>query len=243
MNAPDKKEGCLLCGADLLYLSKNEYMQCALCHQNKEGNAHCKNGHFVCDECHQLGALDAIESYCLGSRSNNPIQMAQELMGFSSIHMHGPEHHFLVPAVLISAWYNAQRLDIDLSKKLKVARKRAEKVPGGACGFHGNCGAATGAGIFLSVVLDSTPLSTRSWSLANRLSGLCLIEVADLGGPRCCKRDTYAVLQKTIDFCKNELNISMDSSPIECTFHAHNQQCLHEECPYFPVLYSLPGTI
>jgi len=58
------------------------------------------------------------------------------------IKMHGPEHHFLVPAVLLSAYYNKKKDSRKKEDKIKEARKRAEKILGGFCGSHGICGAA-----------------------------------------------------------------------------------------------------
>ena len=230
----------MICDADLVYLPVSEKMQCVLCKQIKEANACCSNRHFVCDSCHQMDAMEVIEQYCLEVPSTNPLLMANRLMNFPHIHMHGPEHHFLVPAVLISAWYTIKGVPEQIATKLKIARKRAETVPGGACGFHGTCGAAVGAGIFLSIVLESNPLATKSWQLANRLTATCLLEVADLGGPRCCKRDTFVSLQKTIDFCKNEFNVHFDSQTVHCAFHKQNQECLMENCPFYPKMYSIP---
>jgi hypothetical protein len=36
--------------------------------------------------------------------------MALNLMKNPQIKMHGPEHHFLVPAVLLAAYYNTQKI-------------------------------------------------------------------------------------------------------------------------------------
>jgi len=108
--------------------------------------------------------------------------------------MHGPEHHFLVPAVLIAAYYN---LNVEYQTKiqnLKIARQRSEKIPGGFCGSHGTCGACIGAGIFFSIITQTTPLSGKTWQQSNLLTGTCLVEIAMKGGPRCCKRDTLLLL-------------------------------------------------
>ena len=75
--------------------------------------------------------------------------------------MHGPEHHFLIPAVLLSAFYNVSGEPGEKEKKIKQARKRAENVLGGFCGFYGDCGAAVGTGIFVSVITGATPLSQK----------------------------------------------------------------------------------
>ena len=70
-------------------------------------------------------------------------------------------------------------------------QQRGKQVPGGTCGFFGCCGAAVSAGIFGAIVLESTPLSEETWGKANLLTSKCLANEAKVGGPRCCKRNTY----------------------------------------------------
>lgn len=45
-------EECLLCHAPLEYLVEAEMMECAICHKQEFSKAHCKNGHYVCSDCH-----------------------------------------------------------------------------------------------------------------------------------------------------------------------------------------------
>ncbi len=64
--------------------------------------------------------------------------------------MHGPEHHFLVPAVLLASYYDKPAFSEERASKIKEARRRAKAVLGGFCDSHGNCGAAVGVGIYPS---------------------------------------------------------------------------------------------
>jgi hypothetical protein len=48
-------------------------------------------------------ANDFIEKYCIVSDESDPLAMALTLMRNPALTMHGPEHHFLVSAVLITA--------------------------------------------------------------------------------------------------------------------------------------------
>lgn len=43
----------------------------------------------------------------MGAPSKNPLVPANELMEHPAVHMHGPEHHLLVPAILVTASNNA----------------------------------------------------------------------------------------------------------------------------------------
>lgn len=156
------KAGCLICGEDLIYVDSEE-ITCQYCGKSYFTNAKCVQGHFICDSCHSSSGNDLIEKHCISTSSENPYEIALVLMKHPAVKMHGPEHHFLVPAVLIAAYYNRTGDDKLKFEKIREARKRAEKIPGGACGFHGSCGAAVGTGIFISLIKDTTPLSVQEW--------------------------------------------------------------------------------
>ena len=168
----ENKTGCLICGEGLVYSSDYQALGCYYCKGKFQSNVTCINNHFVCDKCHAQSGIELIETWCLNSKSINPVEMATGIMQSEKIKMHGPEHHFLVPAVLISSYCN--RINDDTKPvKLKTARKRAEKILGGFCGTHGNCGAGVGTGIFISIITQSTPLSKEEWSLRIKNLMLC----------------------------------------------------------------------
>ena len=58
------RDECLICGAPLEYLEKEELMECGVCHKKAGSKARCVNGHYVCDECHTKG-MDRIVDLCL----------------------------------------------------------------------------------------------------------------------------------------------------------------------------------
>lgn len=227
------QSGCLVCGEPLQYYPAALEQTCAYCGGVFESAASCVQGHFICDTCHGAEADDLIERYCLQSSSRNPLEMAIALMSHPSVAMHGPEHHFLVPAVLLAAYHQVEP-DGDLPARLKQARKRAEGVRGGSCGFCGNCGAAVGTGIFISLVTGSTPLSKLGWQLSNRMTAESLMAVAEHGGPRCCKRDTFLALQTARAFVREQFDIVLEmSEPIRCDFSSMNKECLLADCPFY----------
>jgi hypothetical protein len=227
------QSGCLLCGQEMVYLAQTQSQTCVYCGQTFESNARCAQGHFVCDTCHGAEANDLIEQYCLQTALTDPVEMAVNLMSHPSVAMHGPEHHFLVPAVLLAAFYN-QNPDENREVKLKQARKRAEGVRGGSCGFCGNCGAAVGTGIFISLVTGATPLSKQEWKLSNLMTAESLLSIAEHGGPRCCKRDTFLSLQSAQAFLQHRFGSRLEmTSPIHCDFNSLNKECLKSDCPFF----------
>jgi len=226
--------GCSICSEELVYSQEHSVKQCNYCGRTLESNVQCPNGHFVCDACHSSSSIGLIESYCGYTEADDPMKMAVYLMKNPAVKMHGPEHHFLVPAVLITAYYNATGQADQKKVKLAIARKRAELVLGGYCGTHGACGAAVGTGIFISVITGSTPLSKREWSLSNRITGSVLLDIANSGGPRCCKRDTFLAIRKSVRFIHDEFDVTLPESDVECDFYHRNRQCQFGECSYFP---------
>ena len=230
----ENKTGCLICGEGLVYSSDYQTLKCYYCKGKFQSNVTCINNHYVCDKCHSQSGIELIETYCLNSKSINPIEMATGIMHSEKIKMHGNEHHFLVPAVLISAYCNSKNDDTK-PVKLEIARKRAEKILGGFCGTHGTCGAGVGTGIFISIITQSTPLSKEEWSLSNLMTGKCLISIANHGGPRCCKRDVYLSILESIQFLKDKFNVSLDSSDVKCQFLENNKECLKTSCLFFPI--------
>jgi hypothetical protein len=226
--------GCVICGAELIYFKSLEPRSCFYCKQTSESELECRNAHYVCDHCHALPANDLIEQFCQQSKMQNPLEMAALLMQNPTIKMHGPEHHFLVPAVLLASYYNHTDQSELIAEKLGLARQRAERIPGGSCGFCGSCGAGIGNGIFLSLITDSSPLARSAWGLSNQMTAETLQVIGIHGGPRCCKRVTYQAILTAIGFLAEHMttHIPLDTD-VKCHFSSYNRECLQRECPFF----------
>ena len=225
-------EECLICKAPLEYLDRDEKMECALCRKVQSSKARCVKGHFVCDACHSAG-MDRVMAVCLKTKSPNPIEILEEMMALPTCHMHGPEHHTMVGAALLTAYKNAGG-KIDLPSALPEMYKRGKQVPGGACGFWGACGAGISAGQFMAIATESTPLAKEPWGLSNRMTAKALESIGSVGGPRCCKRDSYLSILAAIDFAQEYLKVNMQKSIPTCSRFRQNNQCLGKHCPFFP---------
>jgi predicted RNA-binding Zn-ribbon protein involved in translation (DUF1610 family) len=237
----EHKTGCLICGKELIYYDKVLQLKCFYCGKIYDANEKCVNNHYVCNSCHSLPAEDLIEGICIASTSVNPIELIISLMKSPKIKMHGPEHHFLVPAVLLTCYYNHLKEPDKKEEKIKIARKRAAKVPGGFCGFYGNCGAAVGTGIFISIITEATPLSKNEWKLSNLVTSKSLYSIAMHGGPRCCKRDSLLAIEEGINFLKEHFDVHLPFNiNIKCDFSSVNKECTKEECPYYNLLEDAP---
>jgi len=224
---------CFICGKPLKYLNPAEERKCEICGNVSSANAVCESGHFVCDKCHTKDSRVFISEYALSTKSKNPLLIAEEMMKNESVNMHGPEHHYLAVAALLAAYANAGG-KIDLHKSLEAARQRAEKVPGGICGFWGSCGAGVASGMFVSIITGATPLSKEEWGLANLATSEALAKISKGGGPRCCKRDVYTSLLSAIDFTAKHFKVQMEKTEnMKCVFSGKNGTCKKTECSYF----------
>ena len=177
--------------------------------------------------------MNHIKKQCLQETSSNPYAIACRLMNDEEIPMHGPIHHFLDGAAFLTALHNAG-MDFDLPATLDELAKRAEQMPGAICGMWGVCGSAASLGAALAVVHGTGPLTGNDFYKDNlRLTSRILAREAEIGGPRCCKRNGYTALLTGIDFVKERYGITLEKEPVHCRFHDRNQQCLKDRCPYY----------
>ena len=225
------KDECLICGAALKYLENDVEMECALCHKRENSKTVCENGHYVCNQCHTQG-MDAVIGLCCGESSKDPVKIAQRLMAMPFCHMHGPEHHVIVGSALLTAYKNAGG-QIELPAALAEMQRRGKMVPGGVCGFWGACGAGISAGMFVSIVTKASPLSKEEWGLSNRMTSAALAAIGEVGGPRCCKRDSYLAIAGAVKFAREHLGVEMELGEIKCLHRGQNNQCIAERCPFF----------
>lgn len=228
-------EECLICKEKLVYLETAEQMECALCKKVEVSNCRCANGHYVCSECHMAG-MDSFLSVCLSETSKNPIEILHKLMKLPFCHMHGPEHHVLVGASLLTAFKNAGG-EIDLPAALLEMQSRGRQVPGGICGLWGSCGAAVSTGICISILTGSSPLSTETWGWCNEMTSRVLAREAKIGGPRCCKRNSQIAILEAIEFIREKFGVSLEKpEKIVCGWFLQNNQCIAERCPFHPAV-------
>lgn len=231
-------QGCIVCGKELEYFSDYLDCECSICGGKFKTNVMCTDKHYVCDDCHSKDALDVIEDFCIDTELVNPLEISILLMEDSRISLHGPEHHFLIPAALITSYCNQFEDKDKKIQKLKIAKDRAKTVPGGYCGFYGSCGAGVGCGIFASVITEATPLTTDSWGFANKMTGYVLYALGEIGGPRCCKRNGWYSIIKASEFLDKEMGKRLfnyeEDLPV-CTYKNKNKECIKINCPFFLV--------
>jgi hypothetical protein len=225
------KENCAVCGSQLVYSTESIPVTCSYCGQNLNAQIYCPLGHYVCDSCHELQAIDILKQVINKSVSCNPLEILEEILAHPSVPMHGPEHHVIVPVVLITAVRNSGYAIPE--NAIEKAISRGQHIPGGWCGSHGNCGAAVGAGIAVSVLTGSTPLKGRERTLSIRMTAKALERIAD-DQPRCCKRSSRKAIQAAVEFLRENLNINLPvSERVPCRYTERNRECARENCIYY----------
>lgn len=136
-------------------------------------------------------------------------------------------------AALLTAFYNAGG-KIDLKNSLNEIINRGLQMPGATCGMWGVCGAVSSMGAALSIIDGTNPLSCDdSWGKHMEFTSEALYRLAQVGGPRCCKRDAFLSFQKAIQFINNNYDVELPIHPIECLFSEKNEQCIEQRCPFY----------
>jgi hypothetical protein len=222
---------CGVCGRALVYCTESVVRTCSLCGREDNVLIYCPEGHYVCDSCHSKDAIEVLRHVLESTTSKNPAEIIEMVMSHPSVPMHGPEHHSIVPGAIITAVKNAGYPVPQGS--LEKALKRSAKVPGGWCGLYGDCGAAVGVGITVSVLTSATPLTGKERSLAIAATSFALGKMVD-DQPRCCKRASTIAIRAAVEFLKDKLDISLPHPDIvKCGYSLRNRQCPHEKCPYY----------
>jgi hypothetical protein len=222
---------CGVCGQPLVYATETKEQTCSLCGKRQAAQICCPQGHYICDTCHSKSALEALREILRTTKSADPSEILEEVLEQPAVPMHGPEHHAIVPAVLITAIKNA---GYSLPEgALERAIERGSKVPGGWCGLYGDCGAGVGVGVATSVLTNATPLTGKQRSLSIAATAAALSQMVD-DQPRCCKRASRTAVRVAVEYFRKNLNIDLPvPGKVKCGYVSRNQQCPHKECRYY----------
>ena len=151
---------------------------------------------------------------CLQEKSKNPVDVFYHIAHKDFVRIHGPEHHVLDGAALLTAYYNAGG-KIDLQTSLNELMKRGLQMPGATCGMWGVCGAVSSMGAALSIIDGTGPLSTdASWGKHMEFTSSALFSLSQIGGPRCCKRDAFLSFKKAIGYINENYDVELESNTI-----------------------------
>jgi hypothetical protein len=223
------EKDCMACGKPLVYETRPVPVQCYYCHTETETCVTCEAGHFVCDICHQKEGLAVIRRICLQTEKTDMIDLLVEIRSHQAIPMHGPEHHAMLPGIILAVAGNS---GLDVSEKdILTGIDRGAKVPGGSCGFMGTCGAATGVGIGFAVLFKATPLTPKPRQQAQSATARVLGLIAKTKAGRCCQRETYIALQEvtriTAEIFEKPL---LSAGVLACSQYKTNRECVRKQC-------------
>lgn len=223
---------CMVCEAPLVYGQESHEVECYYCKSKFQTSVTCKEGHYVCDTCHSKEALVIIEQICQNSKHTDMMALFRDIRNHPVIPKHGPEHHAMVPAIIVTCYKN---LGFKVPKNvLKTAISRGSSIIGGACGFLGMCGAASGVGIGFAVLLESTPVTSKTRSMAQKVTHKVLGEIAKYEAARCCHREVWTALVLASEISQEFLGVALQTTvQIKCDQKRYNQYCYGKGCPIF----------
>ena len=193
----------------------------------------CSEEHNICNNCRNLELLDAAKLVFERTTSTSPSDILELLMSHPSVAMHGPVHHYFVPAAIVAAARNAGFTLRD--DAVDQAIDRGSRVPGGWCGYLGDCGAAVGMGIAISVLTMAGPLSGKNRTLAMGATSLGLAKMCD-NAPRCCKKAARIAMDSIREYLWDNLHVALEKGrPVVCYYSERNKECVLATCPYHPL--------
>ena len=174
---------------------------------------------------------ERIIAECIKIKSTNPYEIFRAVAGRDFVRIHGPEHHVLDGACILTAFHNAGG-NIDLDAALRKLMHEGLRMPGAVCGVWGVCGAVTSIGAALAVIDGTGPLSGEDWGSHMEYTSAALFILSKTGGPRCCKRDAFSAIEQAVGYIKKRYGITLDTATVRCDFSPRNAQCIGARCPY-----------
>lgn len=119
---------CGVCGELLVPNERNTPLTCCFCGKGFSSPEYCPQGHNACEDCAKLDPATALILVISKTGSKSPAEILEKAISHPSVTMHGPAHHFIVPAVIVAAAANAGYVNKNL---LTSAIERGMRVPGG----------------------------------------------------------------------------------------------------------------
>jgi SAM-dependent methyltransferase len=224
---------CMVCGRPLVYLDRDRDLACHYCGQTRLANATCEAGHFVCDACHSENAFGLIQHLLIQSTETDMIALLRRIRSDPAVPLHGPEHHALVPGIMVAAYRNAGGSATD--GDIRTAVRRGATICGGACAFLGACGGAVGIGTGFAVLLRANPYKGHERGVAQAATADALREIAEHDAARCCQRDCWIALQVAARLSRKLLPVPLEASEsLLCEQVRENRECMGASCPLWP---------
>jgi hypothetical protein len=233
-----KTENCMVCGGILDYLHYSENLTCTSCGKIASGSVICKKGHFVCDECHAGNSKDVILGLALTTTTQDPAEIAEQMMALPDLPMLGCEHAYVVAGAFMAALRNSpygkgKITDTDVREVFNRTEKQALS---GYCGLTGVCGIAPAIGACFSVFLGARCGTDSEQKITMEAVIRVSQAIADLTGPSCCEAYVRAALSTAASIFAERFGIMLPTAKtsIVCIDSArHPHGCREGLCPYY----------
>ena len=228
----ENQQICDVCNAPLNVENKPVKLTCTFCGKEFEATSFCPNGHHVCAECRKLTVPQVLEKVISSTTSACPSEILEKVMAHPKLNMHGADHHYIIPVVIVAAAKNAG-YEVPV-EAVQQAMQRGQQVPGGWCGFCGACGAAVGVGIATGALIMSTPLNGKKRTMVMDATREATSRMED-NAPRCCKKAGRIAMETAVDFLNAKIGTKLEKGkqPV-CTYSARNKECVKQACKYYP---------
>lgn len=238
MHEKKNTENCMVCGSVLDYLHHAENLTCTSCGKIVQGSITCHQGHFICEDCHAGDLKSVIRGLALTTLSEDPVAIAELMMGRPDLPMLGCEHAFIAAGALMAALRNSpygkgKITDADIRE---VFVRTAKQAVSGYCGLTGMCGIAPAIGACFSVFLGSRCGSDTEQKITMNAVIKVSQAVAELTGPSCCKAYVRAALSEAVTIFAERFGIVLPvaKTSIVCKdSNRHPHGCREEQCIYY----------
>ena len=182
--------------------------------------------------CSRRTALQ-IARQCWQLQDRDMLALLQRMRGLGLVPMHGPEHHGLVAAIVLTAYRNAGGELAEQAVTETVLR--ANSIPGGSCGKLGICGAAVGLGTALATLLYSSPLDGQKRALVQQAVCQATESIASLNAPRCCQRECALTLRVAAELSEKILPVRLTAKQsYDCVQFELCDECVGQRCLLHP---------
>lgn len=228
-------EHCMVCGSPLEYLCEANGVTCSYCGKVEHGHIRCPNGHYICEACHNRGAMQIIENTAFTAKSADPFWISELMMSHDGLPMLGCQHAYIAGGAFMAAIKNERSRGITDKDIEEVFRRTEKQAHGGYCGLTGVCGIAPGIGSCFAILTGSKCGTDQEQRITMEAVTRVTRAITDLTGPSCCKAYVWTSLQTAVDYLRESLGIILPSSQSIACNHSpkHPHRCREAQCPYF----------
>ncbi|MHB8843190.1 MAG: DUF5714 domain-containing protein [Nitrospirota bacterium] len=236
MSGKQKTEHCAVCGGPLEYLTTAKEVRCDFCRRSYAAHAACPQGHVLCDSCHGKEARSVIEDLALTSTSQDPGEIAEQMMAHPLLPMLSCDHAFIAAGALMAAIRNSPYGKVSDEDIREAFMRTAQQAHGGYCGLTGVCGIVPAVGAVFSIFLGARCGTDREQKIVMEAVTQVSRAVTDLTGPSCCKAYVRAAVPVAAGIFAEKFGIALpikNSSPSCGHALKHPHGCREERCPYY----------